>query len=158
MHLALAVDAALRFHTEREELKREWTRHRASSLLLLAALICGIGVAAAGEEAKLSGKVTMTATSAAAGPGWTWGHGVLTLTDGSEYACRISSLDVMAAGSIKRRPLATSTALLSAGLGGAAGAAGGAPCGLIIGGRRKYAARRAALCTIGHTSPHGVAL
>jgi len=69
-----------------------------SSLLLLAVLICGIGVAAAGEEVKPSGKVTVTATSVAVGLGWTWGHGVLTLTDGSEYAFRISGLDVVAVG------------------------------------------------------------
>ena len=62
MHLALAVDAAPRFHADGEELKIKRTWYRVSSLLLLAVLICGIGVAAAGEEVKPSGKVTVTAT------------------------------------------------------------------------------------------------
>jgi hypothetical protein len=66
--------------------------------MLLAVLICRIEAVAIGEEVKPFGTVTMTATSVAVGLGWMWGHGVLTLTDGSEYAFRISGLDVMAVG------------------------------------------------------------
>jgi hypothetical protein len=40
----------------------------------------------------------MTATSAAAGVGWTWGSGTLTLLNGKEYHFKISGLDVIAVG------------------------------------------------------------
>jgi len=73
------------------------TGRRVSSVLLL--LGWGIGAATAGEEAtKSSGTVTRTATSIAVGLGWSWGHGKLTVRDGSEYAFRVSGLEVVAAG------------------------------------------------------------
>jgi len=67
--------------------------------MLMMLLGCCIGAATAGEEAtKPSGTVTMTATSIVGGIGWSWGHGKLTLCDGSEYAFRVNGLDVVAAG------------------------------------------------------------
>ena len=78
------------------KIKRTWSQM--SSLLLLVVLICGIGPATAGEQVKPAGTVTMTATSVAIGVDWTWGHGTLTLIDGSEYDFRISGLDVVAVG------------------------------------------------------------
>jgi hypothetical protein len=54
------------------------------SLLILALLVWGAGSVAAGEQAPdLSGTVTVTATSVAAGLTWSWGSGTLTLLDGS---------------------------------------------------------------------------
>jgi hypothetical protein len=54
---------------------------------------------AGGQEApNYSGTVTVTATSIAAGIGWTWGSGVLTLLDGSQHRFKVSGLDVVAAG------------------------------------------------------------
>ena len=40
----------------------------------------------------------MTATSVAAGTGWCWGSGTLTLFDGSQHQFKVSGLDVVAVG------------------------------------------------------------
>src|SRR6266478_6123437 len=40
----------------------------------------------------------LTATSVAAGIGWSWGSGTLTLLDGSEHRFKVSGLDVVAVG------------------------------------------------------------
>jgi hypothetical protein len=54
---------------------------------------------AAGEQAPdLSGTVTVPATSMAAGIGWSWGSGTLTLLDGSQHQFKVSGLDVVAVG------------------------------------------------------------
>jgi hypothetical protein len=42
--------------------------------------------------------VTITATSVAAGVGWTWGSGTLTLLNGKAYRLKVSGLDVAAVG------------------------------------------------------------
>jgi hypothetical protein len=42
--------------------------------------------------------MTVTATSVAAGIGWSWGSGVLTLLDGSQHQFKVSGLDVVAVG------------------------------------------------------------
>jgi hypothetical protein len=54
---------------------------------------------AAGEQAPdLSGTVTLTATSVAAGIGWSWGSGTLILLHGSQHPFKVSGLDVVAVG------------------------------------------------------------
>jgi len=40
----------------------------------------------------------VTATSVAAGIGWSWGSGTLTLLDGSQHQFKVSGLDVVAVG------------------------------------------------------------
>jgi hypothetical protein len=55
-------------------------------------------VAVAQEASDLSGTVTVTATSVAAGIGWTWGTGELTLLDGLSHPFKVSGLDVVAVG------------------------------------------------------------
>jgi hypothetical protein len=55
-------------------------------------------VAVAQQASDHSGTVTLTTTSVAAGIGWSWGSGKLTLDDGSEHPFKISGLDVVAAG------------------------------------------------------------
>jgi len=42
--------------------------------------------------------VTVTATSAALGVGWSWGKGTLTLLNGKQYNFKVSGLDVVAVG------------------------------------------------------------
>src|SRR5215831_12708447 len=46
----------------------------------------------------LSGSVTVTASSAAVGIGWSWGKGILTLLNGKQYHFKVSGLDVVAVG------------------------------------------------------------
>jgi hypothetical protein len=54
---------------------------------------------AVGEQAPdLSGTVTLTATSVAAGIGWSWASGTLTLLHGSQHPFKVSGLDVVAVG------------------------------------------------------------
>ena len=68
-------------------------------LLVLVFLTGSMGsVAVAQEAAEPSGTITVTATSVAAGIGWTWGTGELTLLDGSEHKFKVSGLDVVAVG------------------------------------------------------------
>jgi hypothetical protein len=55
-------------------------------------------VAVGQEPPDYSGTIAVTATSLAAGVGWTWGSGTLTLLDGSQYHFKASGLDVVAAG------------------------------------------------------------
>jgi hypothetical protein len=68
--------------------------------LLVLVLIAGgmWSVAVAQEVSDLSGTVTVTATSIAAGIGRSWGSGTLTLLDGSEHRFKVSGLDVVAVG------------------------------------------------------------
>src|SRR5262245_5343036 len=85
------------------EWRKEWSMSRSSciivSLALVGLLCCGVVIASAGEEApNFSGTITMTATSAAAGVGWTWGRGMITLLNGKEYRFKISGLEVAAVG------------------------------------------------------------
>ena len=61
-------------------------------------------VAVAQEASDLSGTSTVTATSVAAGIGWTWGTGELTLLDGSEHKFKVSGLDVAAVGIKPEQP------------------------------------------------------
>jgi hypothetical protein len=69
------------------------------SLLVLAPLVSGVGNVAAGDQAPdLSGTVTVTATSVAAGIDWSWGSGTLTLLDGSQHRFEVSGLNVVAVG------------------------------------------------------------
>ena len=42
--------------------------------------------------------MTVTATSVAAGIGWSWGKGILTLLDGSQHDFKVGGLDVVAVG------------------------------------------------------------
>jgi hypothetical protein len=68
-------------------------------LLVLVFLTGSMGsVAVAQEASEPSGTITVTATSVAAGIGWTWGTGELTLLDGSEHKFKVSGLDVVAVG------------------------------------------------------------
>jgi hypothetical protein len=67
--------------------------------LLLALFLWCVESIPAGEPAtEISGTVTMTATSVAAGIGWSWGSGMLTLVNGSEHRFKVSGLDVAAVG------------------------------------------------------------
>jgi hypothetical protein len=68
--------------------------------LLVLILLAGSrgSVAVAQEASDLSGTVSVTATSVAAGIGWSWGSGTLTLLDGSEHRFKVSGLDVVAVG------------------------------------------------------------
>ena len=69
------------------------------SLLVLVLVAWGMRSVAVGQEASdLSGTITVTAPSVAAGIGWSWGNGTLTLLDGSEHRCKGSGLDVIAVG------------------------------------------------------------
>jgi hypothetical protein len=68
-------------------------------LLVLVFLTGSMGsVAVAQEASEPSGTITVTATSVAAGIGWIWGTGELTLLDGSEHKFKVSGLDVVAVG------------------------------------------------------------
>jgi hypothetical protein len=68
-------------------------------LLVPAPLVSGVGNVAAGDQApNLSGIVTVTATSVAAGIGWSWDSGTLTLLDGSQHPFKVCGLDVVAVG------------------------------------------------------------
>jgi hypothetical protein len=68
-------------------------------LLVLVFLAGGMrGVAVGQEPSNHSGTITVTATSVAAGVGWTWGSGALTLLDGSQHQFRLNGLDVVAVG------------------------------------------------------------
>jgi hypothetical protein len=68
--------------------------------LLVLLLLTGSmrGVAVGQQAADPSGTLTVTATSAALGVGWSWGSGILTLVDGSEHKFKVSGLDVVAVG------------------------------------------------------------
>jgi hypothetical protein len=68
-------------------------------LLVLVFVVGSMGSVTVGQEAaNHSGTITVTATSVAAGVGWTWGTGELTLLDGSEHKFKVSGLDVVAVG------------------------------------------------------------
>jgi hypothetical protein len=68
-------------------------------IVLVGMLWFGVMLVAAGQEdPEFSGTVTITATSVAAGVGWTWGSGMLTLLNGKEYRLKVSGLDVAAVG------------------------------------------------------------
>jgi hypothetical protein len=56
------------------------------------------GVAVGQQDPDYSGAITVTATSVAAGIGWTWGSGTLTLLDGSQHRFKVNGLDVVAVG------------------------------------------------------------
>jgi hypothetical protein len=75
-------------------------RARRMVCLLLLVLLAGSmwSVAVAQEASDLSGTVSVTATSVAAGIGWSWGSGTLTLLDGSEHHFKVGGLDVVAVG------------------------------------------------------------
>ena len=71
--------------------------------LALAILISSVvSLAAAGwavaQSKQADGTFAVTATSAALGVGWSWGHGILTLNDGSQHKFKVSGLDVVAVG------------------------------------------------------------
>ena len=68
-------------------------------LLVLVLLAWGMQSVAVGQQdSGYSGAITMTATSVAAGIGWSWGSGTLTLLDGSQHRFKVSGLDVVAVG------------------------------------------------------------
>lgn len=68
-------------------------------LLVLVLVAWSLRSVAVGQEpSDLSGTMTVTATSVAAGIGWSWGSGVLTLLDGSQHQFKVSDLDVVAVG------------------------------------------------------------
>jgi hypothetical protein len=73
-----------------------------SIVLLVGVLFGSLVGSAAGQEKQvspeLSGSLTATATSIAAGVGWSWGKGTLTLLDGSQHDFKVSGLDVVAVG------------------------------------------------------------
>ena len=80
----------------------KWTNSTGSMALLVGIFLTALaGSAAAQDKAEkheLSGSVTATATQVAAGIGWTWGKGTLTLLDGSQHDFKVSGLDVVAVG------------------------------------------------------------
>jgi len=68
-------------------------------LLVLVLLAWSMRSVVVGQEApNHSGTVTVTATSIAAGIGWTWGSGTLTMLDGSQHRFKVGGLDVVAVG------------------------------------------------------------
>ena len=64
-------------------------------VVLLIGSMTGVAV---GEDLVRAGTLTVTATSVAAGIGWSWGSGKLTLLDGTEHPFKVSGLDVVAVG------------------------------------------------------------
>ena len=68
-------------------------------LLVLVFLAGSMWSVAVGQEASdLSGTITITATSVAAGICWSWGSGTLTTLDGSQHQFKVGGLDVVAVG------------------------------------------------------------
>ena len=68
-------------------------------LLVLVLLAWGMQSVAVGQQdPDYSGSVTLTGTSIAAGIGWSWGSGTLTMLDGSQHRFKISGLDIVAVG------------------------------------------------------------
>src|SRR5262249_14619105 len=73
--------------------------HNMVCLLVLVLLAWSMqSVAVEQEVPNYSGTISVTATSIAAGIGWTWGSGTLTLLDGSQHHFKVSGLDVVAVG------------------------------------------------------------
>lgn len=81
-----------------------WLSRNMVGLLILVLLAWSMQSATAEQkDADFSGTITMPGTSVAAGIGWSWGRGTLTLLDGSQHQFTASGLDVAAVG-IKQAP------------------------------------------------------
>src|SRR5262245_38395403 len=70
--------------------------NRALRLALVCALLVVTGTVAAQDQ--LSGRISLYATSVAAGVGVQWGDGTLTLNDGKQYKFTVQGLEVGGVG------------------------------------------------------------
>lgn len=70
--------------------------YRVLSLTLVCALLVVVGALAAQDQ--LSGKISLYATSVAAGVGAQWGNGTLTLNNGKQYQFTVKGLEVGGVG------------------------------------------------------------
>lgn len=71
-----------------------WSRVFTLGMLCTLLLVPGITSA----QKRSSGTVTLYATSVAAGVGWQWGEGTLTLNNGKKYRFTIQGLEVLGVG------------------------------------------------------------
>ena len=84
--------------------------YRVLSLTLVCALLVVVGAVAAQDQP--SGKISLYATSVAAGVGAQWGNGTLTLNNGKQYQFAVTGLEVGGvgfAGSVLKVEMATFT-------------------------------------------------
>jgi hypothetical protein len=70
--------------------------YRVLSLTLVCALLVMVGAVAAQDQP--SGKISLYATSVAAGVGAQWGNGTLTLNNGQQYQFTVTGLEVGGVG------------------------------------------------------------
>jgi hypothetical protein len=70
--------------------------YRVLSLTLVCALLVVVGAVAAQDQP--SGKISLYATSVAAGVGAPWGNGTLTLNNGQQYQFTVKGLEVGGVG------------------------------------------------------------
>jgi len=70
--------------------------YRVLSLMLVCALLVVVGAVAAQDQP--SGKISLYATSVAAGVGAQWGNGTLTLNNGKQYQFAVTGLEVGGVG------------------------------------------------------------